>query len=371
MTQPETRIGHRRAEDLRLTSNAKPDPQTRDQRSKNGKRKRAGNRRPWWWRFIKLALLVYVAAALGLAAMENRLVYPGAYREGNHFVRNANAATGEATPKLIEAKSIEPSSIEAGEAVGIDPKRDRGSIRPGTVQTVRYGGGGDPDVSTDDLLPGRLRVLPRKPRDRWVIFFHGNDVRAIDLNLWIARLGENFKANVFAAEYRGFTDDRPVSQSGVIADGIAAVQYVHDTFDVEPSRMIFWGRSLGGGVAAAAAVHDPPALLVMDRTFDSAVNVAKQRFWFLPIELLMKNRFDSAARLSNYGHPVIVVHGDRDRIVPNAAGRRLFDRLATSRRRWIEMPDTGHLDPMPDSTLRDIADQDAVWSRRETMPPPD
>lgn len=295
------------------------------------KRRRGGKKSPWYWRLLRVVALVYLGLSITMAWLENRLVYPGAYGE---------SATWP-VPDSIEP--TDPASLQTAIA------------KP---QTLRYGGGGDPAISSDDVLPGRVWLLPGEERsDRWIVFFHGNGIRAVDLDRLLTVLGQEFACNVMAAEYRGFTDDRDVSETGVIADGIAAVECLINRFDADPSRMIFWGRSLGGGVAAAAAVRHRPMALVMDRTFDSTVNVAKSKFWYLPVSLLMKNRFDSAARMRLYDGPLVVVHGTEDHLVPFAAGRRLFEAAISDAKFFVEVPDMGHLDPMSPQTLAEIKRQ--------------
>lgn len=322
-------------------------------------------RRPWYWRLLFGLALVYIGVCLAMAYLENRLVFPGAFAENSG--RNL------------------PPSIDVN-----DPDQLSNALT--AVQTVRYGGGGTAASHIDDLLPGRLRLrvqnqpnaaasstgnpsgrsagelgnapgnapgnepgnAPEQRSKNWVVFFHGNGIRAVDLDRWINRLSVAFDANVFAAEYRGFTDDRDVGQSGVIADGEAAVQFVIDRFDVPISRIILYGRSLGGGVASAAAVRFGPAALVMDRTFDSAVAVAAEKYPFLPVRLLMKNRFDSAARLTVYDGPLVVVHGPPDTLVPYAAGRRLYDAAASAFKTFVESPGMGHLDAMSDDVLDQV-----------------
>lgn len=318
------------APESNVVSNDRQSPHDRVPR---GQRKRSRRRaRPrWYWRVLRTLAVAYFGIMITLTFLENRLVYPGAYS--------------------VSATLDHPESIEPGDPVSL-------ATALGVVQTARYGGGGDDSISSDDLLPGRIWLMPGETRSRdWIIFFHGNGIRAVDLDQWLMRIGQQFDSNVMAAEYRGFTDDRDVSETGVIADGIAAVQFVIKNFDAKPSQMIYWGRSLGGGVAAAAAVQYPPAALVMDRTFDSTVNVAKSKYWYLPVSLLMKNRFDSAARMKLYDGPLVSVHGIVDRLVPYARGRSLFEAAISHEKFFVEAPAMGHLDPMTDQTLDEVSRQ--------------
>lgn len=273
-------------------------------------------------RLLTLIALAYAAVVLFMVWREPTLVYPAAFDD---------------------ARDRLPPAIE------------------GDIVTERY------VSSSDASLPGRR--LDRGDDKPWVIFFHGNGERARQLDRWLTRLADAVDANVFAAEYRGFEDDVPPDEAGVTADGIAALRHVTETIGVDPGRVILWGRSLGGGVATSVAAdaaidRRPVGGLVLERTFDSTVNVAADAFPWLPVRVLMRNRFDSAARVANLSVPTAVVVGDVDVNVPAKHGRRLFDRSGGRPKRLWDVPGMGHLEPLPDQTLSEVA----AWIRSQLPP---
>jgi fermentation-respiration switch protein FrsA (DUF1100 family) len=75
----------------------------------------------------------------------------------------------------------------------------------------------------------------------------------------------------------------------------------------------------------------------------------------MPVGLVMRNRYDSLARIGQYTGPVVQSHGAADDIVPIQFGRRLFDAAPTRQKRFIEFPDLGHNDPPPAGYYRQLA----------------
>ena len=257
----------------------------------------------------QIGIVLYAAFLLALVLLETRLVYPGAY--------------------LADSMPA-PLNASAG------------------IETVEY-------QSTDNLqLKGRL--LERPGSERFVLIFHGNAQKAMWLDPWLMQVAEAFDATTMVAEYRGFADDTTPTEKGVLADCFAARDYLCNRFQREPDEIILLGRSLGGACAVAVAAQDGAAGLVLDRTFDCAVDVASGKYPFVPVRMLMKNRFDSLSRITVYNGPLVSVHGANDEVIPIKNGHRLFEK-ARGPKRWIEFQNFGHLEPMPDEMLQQIADE--------------
>lgn len=260
--------------------------------------------------FLLVAVAIYLGLVLVMVLFEKRLVYPGAYYP-----------EGFGTPYAV---------LE-------------------DVESVTY-------PSTDDIrLTGRL--LERRGSAALVLYFHGNGTKAVWLDDWIAHLGLTLNATVMAAELRGFEDDHTPTERGVIEDAFAARDYLCERYGIMPSDIVLYGRSLGGGLAAALAASDGAQALVLERTFDQLVRVGATKFPWLPVRLVMRNRFDSAARLADFRGPVLQIHGTADQIVPIERGRALFSSLQTQVKRFIEVPGLGHNDSIPD----DVLEQLALW----------
>jgi len=158
-----------------------------------------------------------------------------------------------------------------------------------------------------------------------VLFSHGNagtigdrlesmsDFRALGLNVLIYDYGGY-----------GYSAGRP-SEERCHADALAMWRYLTDVRGESPDRIVLFGRSLGGAVAARLATEVTPAAVILESTFTSAANLGQESFPFLPVKWLMRNRFDTESRVAALRAPVLFVHSPEDRTVPWAHGRRLFD----------------------------------------------
>jgi len=112
---------------------------------------------------------------------------------------------------------------------------------------------------------------------------------------------------------------------------------------IPDSRVVLFGESLGTGVAVALAAENPIGHLVLETPFTSTADVAAQSYWFAPVRLLMKDQFRSDLRIGKVAAPVLVLHGDRDNVVPFALGERLYG-LINAPKRFVRFPGAGHND---------------------------
>ncbi|MEM9644483.1 MAG: alpha/beta fold hydrolase [Planctomycetota bacterium] len=252
-----------------------------------------------------------------LVWMETRLVYPGAF---------------------VEADARDWRS----EAIG--------------TESLRY-------TSVDGtVLEGRL--VRRRDSGRHVLFFHGNGTKAVWSIGFMRRLAGALDASVFAPEYRGYgaSDDHGDTGEGVrrsdhptearvVEDCIAAADAYCEKAGVSPEQVILYGSSLGGGCAAAVAQQRGARAVILERTFGRLVDVAAEKYWFLPVRWLMKNRFDSSARLAKYLGPVLQIHGDIDHVVPIQHARSLEATLVTNDHEFELVSGLGHNDFIDQETL--------------------
>jgi uncharacterized protein len=148
--------------------------------------------------------------------------------------------------------------------------------------------------------------------------------------------------SVLAIDYRGFgasTDELP-SEAGVVEDAVAAWRWLGARHPDRP-RYVF-GHSLGGavGVQLAAALADAPTAeaptgVIVEGTFTSIRDMFGTFKWgWLPISMLITERFDSLATVPRIKAPLLIVHGSEDSVVPSRFGQMLYER-ATATKRFI------------------------------------
>jgi len=132
-----------------------------------------------------------------------------------------------------------------------------------------------------------------------------------------------FNALIF--DYRGYgaSTGKP-TERGTYADAMAAWDYLTRERGIAATNIIVFGRSLGGAVATRLAAEAHPRALVVEATFTSIPDMARQVFPFLPARWLCRIRYNTLDQLARVGCPVLVVHSRNDEIVPFEHGRRLF-----------------------------------------------
>lgn len=182
-----------------------------------------------------------------------------------------------------------------------------------------------------------------QPRGQ-VLFFHGNGG---NLSLWLDVVAELRRRNfsVLAIDYRGYGDSTgSPSERGVYADAGAAVAFFNSQLRLPGAPVIFWGRSIGTPVAASAAGGSRPDALVLESPFADVRSIfganPVMRFFLL----FSSYRFPTLRLIERYDGPLLVIHGDRDTIIPFRAGRDLFDRAPTGRKEFVVIRGADHND---------------------------
>jgi len=155
-----------------------------------------------------------------------------------------------------------------------------------------------------------------------VMVFHGN-ASSIDSNMHIFRDLHAAGYGVWSVGYPGYpgTEGTPKQDSLVAA---AIDQYEHlSNMGVE--SIVFYGTSLGAGVAAQLAARHQPDLLILDAPFNSALDMARRQMPILPTRALMKDQWRSGDALAGLDVPMIWIHGTADNVIPISQGQTLFD----------------------------------------------
>ena len=184
-------------------------------------------------------------------------------------------------------------------------------------------------------------VPPRAADKPVVLYFHGNGGS-------LRGRVDRFRAltadgtGLVALSYRGYGGSSGApTEAGLINDALAAYAFTRARYPAE--RIVLWGESLGTGVAVALAAQQPVGHLILQSPFTSAADVGAQRYWFVPVGLLMKDQFRSDLRIGKVTAPVLVLHGERDNIVPMALAERLYG-LINAPKRFVRFPGIGHND---------------------------
>lgn len=191
-----------------------------------------------------------------------------------------------------------------------------------------------------------------------VVYAHGNagnlsHRRGVAFDL--AAMG----ASVLLFDYRGYgrSEGRP-DVAGAFADTEAARDWLAAEEGLARDQVVLHGRSLGGAFVGALAGRDGARALVLESTFASLREIGEVHYPGWMVSLLLRDDVSEHGAVTDYRGPLLMTHGDRDRIVPMELGRRLFERLAADDgvdRRWVEEPGASHNAPPSPATRAALA----------------
>jgi uncharacterized protein len=198
-------------------------------------------------------------------------------------------------------------------------------------------------VETEDGLALRDWFIPPKTQHgRVIVVFHGAYIN-IAMAASVVKYFPAGHYGVFLCEYRGFGGSPGTpTEEGVYKDARAGLKWLKDN-GYGIGRLIFYGASLGTGIAVQMAVEQQPPLLILHSPFSSISDVAKARFPFYPVDLLLKDRFDNASKIGQVKSNILILHGDRDDIVPIKFARTLFND-AQGKKDFMTVRGAAHID---------------------------
>lgn len=185
-------------------------------------------------------------------------------------------------------------------------------------------------------------VRPSNPLATLIVFNGNAGNRSGRLPLAATLSAEGYA--VLLVDYRGYGGNPgSPTESGLVSDARGALAYVRGRDDVDPDRVVYFGESLGAGVAAGLAVEEIPAALVLRSPFPSLGDVGRIHYPFLPVSLLLRDRFPVRDQIAEVAAPVMVILGTDDDIVPADLSREVFA-AAADPKRLLTVEGVGHND---------------------------
>ena len=148
-----------------------------------------------------------------------------------------------------------------------------------------------------------------------ILFFHGNGDSLVGADAATREIGAA-GYGLLLVEYRGYAGN-PGSpdEEGLYSDGRAALAWLRQR-GIDPGCVVLVGNSLGSGVATALAATEPVAGLVLVSGFTSAPDVAASLYPWLPVRMLLRDRFDNREKIARVNAPILLLHGAADRLIP-------------------------------------------------------
>lgn len=261
----------------------------------NEARQKGTKTRPSWrqragrmtFKLGRATLIGYLLVVLLFFFNQTSLVFPGRMSQGKAYAK-INVVPAHA--ELIDLKTADSVPIKAlfGQALAAD-----GSVRPDAAQ---------------------------RPT---IVFFYGNGAYLAgyaDLLQDFQRMG----ANCLIPEFVGFgLSGGTPSEAGCYATAEAAYAWLDARPDVDMTKLIYIGQSLGGGTAVDLAVKHPSAGLAMLTAFTSLTDMGRNLYPFLPINWMLQHRFENREKIAQVRCPTLIAHGTDDEIVPYAMSLEL------------------------------------------------
>lgn len=198
---------------------------------------------------------------------------------------------------------------------------------------------------TADGVPLRAWFVPAdRPGRMTVLFLSGNGGNRAMRAPFAAAMAARGIATMLV-DYRGYGGNpgRP-SESGLAEDARAARAYLATRADVDPTRIVYFGESLGTGVAIRLAAEQPPFAMVLRSPYTSLVDIGRRHYPYLPVSLMLTDRFASLERIGTVTCPVLVIAGTGDSIVPADQSRQLFEAVRSTNKKLLMIEGADHND---------------------------
>ncbi len=177
-----------------------------------------------------------------------------------------------------------------------------------------------------------------------LLWFHGNSGninRRLDN---IKMLHDRVPVNVFIFDYRQYgRSEGKISEQGTYIDARDALAYLHSRNDINNEKIIFFGRSLGSAVAVELAVKEKCRALILETPFTSIKEMGKKLYPFLPFTFFLRTKYDSLSRIGDIKVPTLIMHGDKDELVPIEQGKILYEK-ANEPKEFYTIPGAMHND---------------------------
>ncbi len=246
-------------------------------------------------KLLLLGIALYALLVLGACAMQERLIfYP--------------RAAGPRMPPAPPGWHVEALPVRAGDGV---------------------------------LLEGWI-VAAAAPGPRPAVIYFGGNAEEVS---WMSELAPRFApAALVLVNYRGYgRSGGTPGERELYSDAVAIYDAVIGRADVDPQRVVAHGRSLGSAVAVHLATQRTVCGVLLTSPFDSVAAIARRSLGWLPIDRVLRHRFDAAALAGGIDVPLLAIAGGRDAVVPPEHSRALYDAWRGPKR-YLELPRGDHID---------------------------
>jgi len=252
----------------------------------------------WVWRILRTPLFVYIGLILMMTIFEDRLVFqPTVDRTSKHIPQSESPH--------------------------------------------------DKFINHDDYKLHGILIEHERPL-AYGVYFHGNGGNISHRRSLLANYSSELQISILGISYSGYGKSGGIpGEQTFYRDSELALAYLLEHFSVKPDQVMAFGESMGGAVAMRLAARHGLPLLALDSTFTSLPDVGQANYPWLPVRLLMRNRFPTTKHAAEYHGRVIQTHGTDDSIVPYNLGRKLAESFPRSEENQFIVKAGGDHNEMP------------------------
>jgi len=213
----------------------------------------------------------------------------------------------------------------------------------GSPQQYGLSGFEDLRAKSTDGLSIQMWYRPAKEGFPTIVYYHGNASNLGNrAGIYGALADKGF--GVLALSYRGYgkSEGEP-SEQGLYDDARAAIGFLTDSKHIPIEKILVFGESLGTGVATQMATEYPVGGLILEAAYTSVAARAAEIYFYIPVKLLIRDRFDSLSKIAKVKCPILFFHGELDPTIPVAHGRALIAAVTAPKETYF-FPDIHHND---------------------------
>jgi len=157
-----------------------------------------------------------------------------------------------------------------------------------------------------------------------ILFLHGN-AGTLENRIHKINHFKDMNINFLIVAWRGFSgNEGQPTEKGLYEDGRSAVEWLK-TKGVKEENIVIYGESLGTGIAVEIAQNKNFAGIILESPFTSMVDAGKTKYPYLPVGLLLKDKYESNKKIKNIKSPILIMHGKVDQIVPFYMGKEIYE----------------------------------------------
>tara|TARA_B100000214_G_C23873868_1_gene583965 strand:- start:40 stop:852 length:813 start_codon:yes stop_codon:yes gene_type:complete len=183
----------------------------------------------------------------------------------------------------------------------------------------------------------------KNPNFKTLLFFHGNAGK-IDNRIYKLNEFSKLDINYLIFAYRGFSgNDGKPTEKGLYKDA-RAVKYWLNLKNVKDNQIILYGESLGTAIAVDLAKEFKFSGIILESPFTSMTELAKKYYPYLPVNLILKDKYETLSKLSEINSPILILHGKKDTIVPFNMGLKIYENISSSKFKYFNDYDDHMMD---------------------------